>query len=203
MTQNKTLAKNWKPIVFTCGGCLLIIIVLSMLAIFLTTLVHVNPEERGVIAVSPYEPEGYRGETLKLGYHWIWPGEQVIIYPISSQTYTMSSTGQKPDSIRVLTVNGWTIDLDVAVTYRLDETKLRAIDNNWKDRYEADLVRPYTRYTLCGVIPQFSADEIIKTRRKDIEQVISKQLEKKLAEHGLVLIKFAILDARVPLLDSD
>jgi regulator of protease activity HflC (stomatin/prohibitin superfamily) len=115
----------------------------------------------------------------------------------------MSSTGQKPDSIRALTVNGWTIDLDVAVTYRLDETKLRAIDNNWKDRYEADLARPYTRYILRGVIPQFSADEIIKAGRKDIEQIISEQLEKKLAEHGLVLIEFAILDARVPILESD
>jgi regulator of protease activity HflC (stomatin/prohibitin superfamily) len=197
MTQNKTTTKNWKPTVFTCGGCLLIIIVLSMLAIFLTTLVHINPEERGVI-VSPYAPEGYRDETLKPGYHWIWPGEQVRIYPISNQTYIMSSTGQNPDSIGARTVNGWSIGLDVAVTYTLDETKLRDIDKNWKDRYEADLVRPNTRYIVRDVIPQFSADEIIKTGRKDIEQIISKQLEKKMAEHGLILIKFAISDARAP-----
>jgi regulator of protease activity HflC (stomatin/prohibitin superfamily) len=168
-----------------------------MLVIFLTALVHINPEERGVI-VSPYAPEGDRDETLKPGYHWIWPGEQVKIYPISSQTYTMSATGQKPDSIGARTANGGSIDLDVAVTYTLDETKLRDIDNNWKDRYEADLVRPYTRYVVRDVVPQFSADEIIKTRRKDIEQIISKQLEKRLAEHGLILIKLAILDARVP-----
>ena len=72
----------------------LIILVIGAVAIATSLLsaglVWVNPEERGMV-VSALQPEGYRPEALNPGLHFIVPfAENVVLYPISKQTYTMS-----------------------------------------------------------------------------------------------------------------
>ena len=80
----KTPLKNGKSLVIT----------LLVIAVVLTTvssgLVFINPDERGVV-ISAVAPDGYRKEALQPGLSWIIPfAENVKIYSISRQTYTMS-----------------------------------------------------------------------------------------------------------------
>ena len=70
------------------------IVVTLILAIVVTTvsmgLVFLQPEERGVV-ISALQPNGYREQALQPGLSWIIPYfENVVIYPISKQSYTMS-----------------------------------------------------------------------------------------------------------------
>ena len=72
----------------------LVTIGLVLLAIILTVvnsgLVFIQPQERGVV-ISALAPKGYRTEPLQPGLSWVIPFfENVQIYPISYQTYTMS-----------------------------------------------------------------------------------------------------------------
>src|SRR5687767_5310079 len=83
------------------GGGAALIIGVAVLALLLTTaaagLVFVEPEERGVV-VSSLQPGGLRQEALSPGLHWIIPfAERVVKYPISRQTYTMSSVADSDE----------------------------------------------------------------------------------------------------------
>ncbi|MBI5825360.1 MAG: hypothetical protein HZB18_15130 [Chloroflexi bacterium] len=84
-------------------------VILLVAGILLTTvgagLVFIQPEERGIV-VSAFAAKGYREESLQPGLRWIIPfAEQVTLYPISRQTYTMASAAGEgqvvgDDSIR-------------------------------------------------------------------------------------------------------
>ena len=71
-----------------------IILITAVSAVVLTTvsagLIFIKPEERGVV-ISAVAPKGYRETPLEPGLNWVIPFlENVEIYPISKQTYTMS-----------------------------------------------------------------------------------------------------------------
>src|SRR3972149_1630491 len=71
------------------------ITILLAIAVMLTTLisglVFIRPQERGVV-LSFISAKGYREQALEPGLHWIVPyAEQLLLYPISRQTYTMTT----------------------------------------------------------------------------------------------------------------
>ncbi|MFO3796558.1 MAG: SPFH domain-containing protein, partial [Anaerolineales bacterium] len=110
-------------------GLGLTLVILLIAAIVFSTLgagiVFINPEERGVV-ISALSPKGYREQPLQPGVSWIVPFlEQVKRYPISRQTYTMSSTlreGQVlgDDSIRARTKDGQEVYIDSSVIFSID-----------------------------------------------------------------------------------
>ena len=75
-------------------GISIAIVVIGVLALIFTSLsaglVFIQPEDRGVV-ISAVNPDGYRSQPLQPGLNWIVPFfENVVTYPISKQTYTMS-----------------------------------------------------------------------------------------------------------------
>ena len=71
-----------------------IIVGLVIVAILMTALssglVFIQPEDRGIV-ISAVAPKGYREQALEPGLRFIIPfAENVIVYPISRQNYTMS-----------------------------------------------------------------------------------------------------------------
>ena len=75
-------------------GATTMIVGAVVLAIIMTTvsqgLIFIQPQERGVVISALPGNEGVRGD-LGGGLNWIVPFfENVVIYPISRQTYTMS-----------------------------------------------------------------------------------------------------------------
>ena len=92
------------------------IIAAAAAAIVLTSLgaglVFIQPEERGIV-VSAFAPKGYRELALQPGLRWVIPfAEQVTLYPISRQTYTMSAATNEgqltgDDSIRAPPRRRW------------------------------------------------------------------------------------------------
>jgi regulator of protease activity HflC (stomatin/prohibitin superfamily) len=182
------------------GG--LMIAALVGFAVILTVvsagLVFVKPEERGVV-ISPYDPQGYRAATLGSGLHWIIPGESVVRYPISSQTYTMSVASaegqiQGDDSIRARTKDGQEVNVDASVIYAIDPNQVVELHIQWQDRYQDNVIRPLARGIIRDTASQYGIEEIVSSKRVEMEQKITDELTSKLSENNLILVDFILRD---------
>ena len=181
------------------GTSLLMIVVI--LAIILSSvsagLVFINPEERGVV-VSAIQPDGYRKSALQPGLSWIIPfAENVVIYPISKQTYTMSIAHyegqiQGDDSIEARTADGQKVLVDASVIYAIDPEKVVDVHISWQDRYDTDLIRALSRGVIRDAVSQFGVAEVYSTKRLEMVTDVTGVLEEKLSDNGLLLIDFVL-----------
>ena len=177
------------------------VVVTTIVAVVLTTvsagLVFIQPEERGVV-ISAIADEGYRQEPLQPGLNWIIPYfESVIRYPISRQTYTMSiapSEGQiqGDDSVAARTSDGQEIILDASVIYAIDPDDVTNVHIDWQNRYTQELVRPLSRGVIRDAVSQFRVEEVVSTKRFELQKFITESMAAKLAENGIVLADFVL-----------
>lgn len=182
------------------GGRTLILVVVLVAIVFSTVgagLVFINPEERGVV-VSAFSPQGYREQPLGPGLKWVLPfAETVITYPISRQTYTMSSAPEEgqikgDDSIEARTSDGQKVLIDASVIYQIDPEEVVAVHINWQDRYATDLIRALSRGVIRDAVSQFGVEEVYSIKRLELSSMIREELMNKLDENGLVLVDFVL-----------
>ena len=177
------------------------VVVTTIVAVVLTTvsagLVFIQPEERGVV-ISAIADEGYRQEPLQPGLNWIIPYfESVIRYPISRQTYTMSIAPtegqiQGDDSVAARTSDGQEIILDASVIYAIDPDDVTNVHIDWQNRYTQELVRPLSRGVIRDAVSQFRVEEVVSTKRFELQKFITESMAAKLAENGIVLADFVL-----------
>ncbi len=178
-----------------------ILVTVAVLAVVLTTLssglVFVQPEERAVV-ISAIAPKGYREQALEPGLHWIIPYfENVIFYPISRQTYTMSIAPnegqvQGDDSITARTSDGQEVVVDASVIYAIDPNKVTQVHIEWQSRYSNDLIRPVSRGIIRDTISQFRIDQVYSSKRTELISIMNEAMTDKLAENGLILYDFVL-----------
>jgi regulator of protease activity HflC (stomatin/prohibitin superfamily) len=184
---------------FKAAGTLVAVGVVTALVLTAVSagLVFIQPEDRGVV-ISAVAPEGYRQQALLPGLHWIIPfAENVIRYPISRQTYTMSiapSEGQVAgdDSVDTRTSDGQQVKIDASVIYSIKPTEVVNVHIAWQDRYSADLVRPLTRGIIRDGAAAYTAEQIVTEKRADMINGITDKLRAKLEANGLVLDEFIL-----------
>ncbi|GAB4425067.1 MAG: hypothetical protein Kow002_14580 [Anaerolineales bacterium] len=169
----------------------------GILTILAAGLVFIQPEERGVV-ISAFAPKGFREETLQPGLRWIIPfAEEVRIYPISKQTYTMSIAQQEgqvhgDDSVFARTADGQQISVDASVIFQIDPDKVIDLHIAWQNRYEADLVRAQARGIIRDAVAQYRVDQVVSTERINMTNQIRETLKAKLSENGLILVDFVL-----------
>ena len=162
-------------------------------------LVFVNPEERGVV-ISALADKGYRETPLSPGLHWIVPfAERVQLYKISRQTYTMSVAAQEgqvtgDDSIRARTKDGQEVFIDASIIYAIDPVQVIPLHINWQNRYEDQVVRPAARNAIRDAVSQYGVEEIVSTKRAEMEGMISQSITDKFAQNDLVMVDFLLRD---------
>jgi regulator of protease activity HflC (stomatin/prohibitin superfamily) len=180
-------------------GLTIAILVTLVVAILLTVvsagLIFIRPEFRGVV-LSALSPRGYRDQPLSPGLRWVVPYfEQVLLYPISRQTYTMSIAAQEgqiqgDDSITARTLDGQEIFLDASVIYAIDPADVVSVHIDWQNRYQDELVRPLARGVMRDAVSQYKVEEVVSTKRAELTQSIRDEMERKMAENGLSLVDF-------------
>jgi regulator of protease activity HflC (stomatin/prohibitin superfamily) len=181
-------------------GVTSVIIAIGVIALLLSTasagLVFIRPEDRGVV-ISAFGG-GYRREALQPGLRWIIPFvENVITYPISNQTYTMSIATaegqvQGDDSVAARTSDGQEIFVDASVLYAIDPDQVIQVHIKWQNRYTTDLVRAQARGIIRDAVSQFGVEEVITSQRFELVRQIRQAMAAKLAENGLVLVDFVL-----------
>ncbi len=173
----------------------------AVISVISAGIVFVEPNERGVV-ISPYAfraPNGYLESAITPGLRWIVPGENVRLYTISRQTYTMSaatSEGQLSgdDSIRARTKDGQEVFIDASVIFQVDPVKVVNLHIDWQSRYQDELVRPTTRGIIRDIASQYGIEEIVSSERASLESLITTTLEEKFLENNLVLVDFVLRD---------
>jgi len=162
-------------------------------------LVFIQPDERGVV-MSAVATKGYRDQTLQPGLRWVIPfAENVRLYSISRQTYTMSAAATEgnvggDDSIRARTKDGQEVFIDASVIYGIDPDKVVQLHIAWQDRYQDEVVRPLSRGIIRDMASQYGVEEIVSTKRTELEENITNELASKLQENDLVLVDFILRD---------
>ncbi|MBU0512873.1 MAG: prohibitin family protein [Chloroflexi bacterium] len=176
------------------------VIVAVVLALVMSTvsagLVFVNPQERGVV-ISAIQ-KGIRQEALQPGLNWVVPYfENVIMYPISRQTYTMSiafSEGQiaGDDSVEARTSDGQVVLVDASIIFAIDPSRVVDIHIMWQDQYINNLVRPQSRGVIRDAVSQFGIEEVYSSKRLDLTQQMSAAMAETMKEGGLILVDFVL-----------
>lgn len=180
-------------------------LVLLVAAVLLTTvgagIVFIEPDELGVV-VTVLGAGGIRPEPLDSGLHWIIPfAERVERYPRTNQTYTMSSSADEgitagDDSIQVRTKDGQQVYVDASVIYAVDPSKAIALYRTWRFNYQDGLVRPQARGIIRDVASQYGVEEIVSSKRAEMEQLIDDELARIFAENNLILRDFVLRNIR-------
>ncbi len=186
-------------------GLTSLVIILLVVAVLMTTvgagLVFLQANEYGVV-ISAFAPKGYREVALTPGLHWIIPFvESVQKYSIARQTYTMSSTSsegavQGDDSIQARTKDGQQIFIDASVVYAVDPTQLIQLHTIWQNRYEENIVRPVSRAAIRNAVSQFGVEELVSTRRAELETAIRSEIETKLQDNNIIMSDFLLRNIR-------
>jgi regulator of protease activity HflC (stomatin/prohibitin superfamily) len=178
-------------------GVLVLAIVMTVLG---AGLVFVEPDERGVVIT--IGKGGILPNALDPGIHWIIPFVQrVEPYSIARATYTMAtSTGegqvQGDDSIQARTKDGQQVFIDASVIYSVDPNKLVNLHITWKHTYQDNVIRPVTRAAIRDAVSQYGVEEIVSTKRAELEQSIRTSIEEGLANNNLKMVDFLLRNIR-------
>jgi regulator of protease activity HflC (stomatin/prohibitin superfamily) len=185
-------------------GLISIVIALLVSAILLTSLgaglVFVEPDQRGVVIT--IGKGGILPDALEPGIHWIIPFVQrVELYSIARATYTMATTTgegniQGDDSIEARTKDGQQVYIDASVIYAVDPLQLVNLHITWKHTYEDNVVRPIARAAIRDAVSQFGVEEIVSTKRAELEQMISAAISEGLAANNLQMASFLLRNIR-------
>ncbi len=180
-------------------------LILLVAALLLTTvgagLVFIEPDELAIV-VTVVGDGGIRPDPLGAGLHWIIPfAERVERYSILNQTYTMSSAegeGAKSgdDSIQVRTKDGQQVYVDASVIYAINPANAVDLYRTWRFGYEYGLVRPQARGVIRDVASQYGVEEIVSSKRAEMEALITQELERVFAANDLVLRDFVLRNIR-------
>jgi len=182
-------------------GAAAVILGLMALAVVMTVvsagLVFIQPEERGVV-ISALDPKGYRTEALQPGLRWVVPFlENVVTYPISRQTYTMSIAPSEgaiagDDSVTARTSDGQELFIDASVIFSVDPAQIIQVHIAWKGRYVDELIRPQARGIIRDAASQFAVEEIVTSQRDAFKSSMETILRQKLSDNGLILVDFVL-----------
>jgi regulator of protease activity HflC (stomatin/prohibitin superfamily) len=177
----------------------IVAIVIAVGALLASTFVFIPPQTSAVV-ISIFSAGGYRQEPLQSGLHIIIPlAEHLETYSIARQTYTMSAVSEEgqvqgDDSIRARTKDGQEVLVDASVIYSIDPTKLIELHINWQNRYESELIRPAVRNAIRDAVSQYGVEEIVSTKRAEMEELITSQLRNTLSDNDLLLDSFLLRD---------
>ena len=185
-------------------GLVSIMMGIVVAAVILSTIgagvVFIEPDELAVVIT--IAEGGIKPEPLQAGIHFVIPFvERVERFSILRQTYTMTSVtdeGQMSgdDSIQVRTKDGQMVYIDATVIYSINPAKAVNLYKTWRMGYEEGLVRPQSRGVIRDASSQFGVEEIVSSKRAEMEKIITDQLTNVFDENDLILQDFVLRNIR-------
>jgi len=182
-----------KGATFMVGGVVILALVLTTAG---AGLVFIQPTERAVV-ISALD-DGIRPDPLQPGLNWVVPFlENVITYPISRQTYTMSIAPtegqiQGDDSVEARTSDGQVVRVDASVIFSINPVAIVSQHIQWQGAYVDNLIRPQSRGIIRDAVSQFGIEEVYSTKRFALSEQIRIDMEEALGEGGLILHDFVL-----------
>ncbi len=185
-------------------GIMPLFIGIIVAAVLLSTVgagvVFIEPDEMAVVIT--IAQGGIKPEPLQAGIQFVIPFiERVERFTVLRQTYTMSSVSDEgnmvgDDSIQVRTKDGQMVYVDATVIYSIDPTKAVNLYKTWRKTYEEGLVRPQSRGVIRDVSSQYGVEEIVSSKRAEMELLITDELARIFSNNDLILQDFVLRNIR-------
>ena len=180
------------------GLRLLIAVTIVVIFTFISAAVIFIQPTRVGMKITALRATGFDDDPYESGLHFAIPLlEQIVEYPISEQTYTMSyaptegsSTGN--DAILVRTSDGLTVFIDTSIIFAVDKQRVSQLHIKWQDRYITDYIRPLIRGLVRTELTAYTVDELLGPQRLEIQDMLSTILNEKLLEQHLVMNQFLL-----------
>jgi regulator of protease activity HflC (stomatin/prohibitin superfamily) len=100
------------------------------------------------------------------------------------------------DSIEARTKDGQQVYIDASVIYAVDPAKLIPLHITWQDRYQDNVVRPVARSAIRDAVAQYGVEEIVSTKRTELEKTISDSIQQGLEANNLKMADFLLRNIR-------
>ena len=82
--------------------------------------------------------------------------------------------------------------MDASVIFAIDSARLVQLHITWQSRYEEGVVRPLSRAAIRDAVSQYGVEEIVSSKRGELEQSITEQLAVGFQNNNLELIDFLL-----------
>lgn len=143
------------------------------------------------------------GSTISEGLNVVNPFVDLEIMTIRTQAYTMSiatEEGQRygDDAIIVLTRDGLEVKMDLTVWYHLLKSEAANVFQKIGSDYIDKIVRPAARTAIRNFSVKYTATEIYSDRREEVQDEITKELEKDFSDRGIALEKVLLRNISLP-----
>jgi regulator of protease activity HflC (stomatin/prohibitin superfamily) len=99
---------------------------------------------------------------------------------------------QGDDSVAARTADGQEVFIDASIIYAIDVNRVIEVHINWQNRYTSDLVRAVSRGIIRTAASQFGVEEIVSSKRAELQEGIVAALTEQLGRNGLVLSEFVL-----------
>jgi len=172
------------------GGAIVAVVGILIGGIFSLLSQGILVVEPAQVAVVFETVSGELGTPLRSGTHIIIPiFQEATIYSISQQQYTMSGMTDEgaivgDDGVRVRTIDGQEVILDVTLIYNIDPDNVNLVHQRWQNRYENDLVRPILRGFVRDAVSNFRAEAVYGESRSQIQEAIEEDMRARMGNDG-------------------
>ncbi|MFZ4544806.1 MAG: prohibitin family protein [Saprospiraceae bacterium] len=141
--------------------------------------------------------------VLESGLRIVNPLVDIHEFDIRTQNYTMSvvkNEGQKEgdDAIRVLTLDGLEVTIDLSVLYKVNSAEAPKILQNIGIEFEDVVVRPITRTRIRDNAVAYEAVALFSSKREEFQAKIFESIDRDFKERGLILEQLLVRNIKLP-----
>jgi len=103
--------------------------------------------------------------------------------------------GDEP--INAVTADNRLVNVEGAVLFRINKDRVMELWENIGENFVSKIVRPVSRSRIRSVIAEFTSDEVITTKRSEVEAKIRAELEKVLDEKGIIVERMLLSEVKL------
>lgn len=188
------------------GVVLVVVVGLIVGGCILTKLEVINPGNVGVSVKKCGDTKGVSMEPIPNGYYWRELFcEEVIEYPTNLQTLILTkkpTEGQaEDDSLTVNSSEGMPVNVDVALNFTLDGSKVPAMYAKFRadlDHIKHAYVKQTVREALKKVYAKYTTEQLAAGKQEEARAAVQETLSELLKPDGFVINQFTVNETRVP-----
>lgn len=124
------------------------------------------------------------------GMHVIWPWDKLYVYDTRIQT--------RRQKINVLSQNGLTIEVTVAVRYHIDKNRLPELHNFVGEEYEDKVIVPSITSSVREVMGSYIPEEIYTVARHTMQDAMLVELVSATGRVPIMYDEFAVEEIKLP-----
>ena len=169
----------------------IITVVISVIAVIIanSTFLTIDAGFRAVV-FRPFTGGLDRKNVYKPGFYLISPWNRYYTYDVREK--------QVEETMSAISSNGLNIKLDVTARVNPSPDKIGDLHERFGVNYMTNLVRPEIRSVVRKIIGRYQPEELYSTKREEVQNQITKDLEKVLGANFVDLRAILIRDIELP-----